>query len=75
MNIWPWSKIKRLEAENARWIGCYMKLSRSRDLALKYMDSLEEGRHVFVADQLYIFKPDATWTVIENSDEVSYAAV
>ena len=68
MKIWPWSRIKELEADRDKWLGHYMDLYKSRQLILKYLDSVEPGHHACVADQLYIFKPDGVWELVESPE-------
>ena len=69
---WPWSVINELKAENEKWINHYLGLYKSRQQVLKYMDTLESGRHECVADRLYIFKPDGVWVEVDP-DEIPYA--
>ena len=72
MKIWPWSRIKELEAERNKWLQSYMDIYASRQRLLKYLDSVESGRHICVADKMYILTPKSTWVVSpENGQEGS----
>ena len=72
MRIWPWSVIEELKASNVLWIDRYMDLYKSRDKVLKYMDTLEQGRHLCVSGRLHLFKPAGEWVEIDP-EEVPYA--
>lgn len=58
MNIWPWSRIKELEAEKDKWMTFYLDIYKSRRKVLQYLDSVEPGWHVCLQDKLYLFKPE-----------------
>ena len=75
MNIWPWSRIKELEAERNKWLQSYMDIYASRQRLLKYLDSVEPGRHICVADKMYIFTPESTWVaVVPDNGQVDAVA-
>ena len=74
MNIWPWSVINELKANNAKWIDHYVDLHKSRHQILKYLDTLEPGRHTCINDKLYVFKTDGVWEEIDMN-EIPYAPV
>ena len=64
MNIWPWSRIKQLEAEKDKWLSHYVENYKSRLKVLRYLDSLEPGWHMCVADKLYVFGLEGEWKEI-----------
>ena len=74
MNIWPWSRIKELEAERNKWLQSYMDIYKSRQQVLKYLDSVEPGRHICVADKMYIFTPESTWIAGPDDGQVDAVA-
>ena len=68
MNIWPWSRIKELEEQKQKWINDFMDIYKSRQRVLKYLDHIEGGHHTCLRDQLWIFREDGTWSIIDPRD-------
>ncbi len=70
MNIWPWSKINEVAADQNKWLQAYMDIYKSRNQVLRYLDKIEPGYHECVADKLYVFKKDGEWVLVDPKEEV-----